>query len=222
MKSLGTLASDIRAVWPALGAILAIAVFFVGAVLGLNWGTGTPLNQLTRDPAAITNHPFYTGFLSNVGILLWSATTAICLFSAGLVLQRHTGSSWGRFLYWSGLLTLLLTLDDLFLVHEVVLPDHLGFPEQLMYVTYLGLGLAYLIRFRRIILTTEYPLLGLAVMGMGLSVIFDGYNDLGGTGLPAGLSTLVENGAKFLGIVSWLFYFTRVSAVALQSPEPVA
>jgi hypothetical protein len=214
MKTLRSLALDIRAVYPALVSILFISTFFLGAVLGLHWWKGIPVGDLTRDPAAITSYPFYTGFLSNIGILLWSATAALCLFSARLVTTRRTTSRWGWFLYVSGLLTLLVTWDDLFMLHEEVLPNYLGLPEHLVYGTYISLGLIYLISFRRVILETEYPLLGVALIFLGLSVTLDVYP------LPGLDPVLFEDGAKFIGIVSWLIYFTRVSGAALQSPRP--
>jgi hypothetical protein len=215
-KTLRKLESDIRQVYASLVWILLISAFFLGIVLGLYWWRGIPVGVLTSDPTSFMGYPFYVGFLSNLGILFWSGTAAICLFSARLISKRKTASPWGRYLYVSGFLTLLLTLDDLFILHEDVLPHYLYLPEHLVYGTYLGIVLIYIIRFRHVILETEYPLLGLALITLSLSVTFDIYPSLGGN------PSLVHDGLKFIGIVSWLIYFTRLSNSALQNPEPLA
>jgi len=211
VKTLRSLALDIRAVYPFLKAILLISSFCLGGVLGLHWWKGIPLAVLTRDPAAVKGLPFYTGILSNIGIVLWSAATALCLFSAWLVTARRTASPLGRFLYASGLFTMFLLWDDLLQLHEYVLP-RLGISEHLVYGAYASMALLYLFGFGRIILATEYPLLGLALIFFGLSVTVDVFYP------PSAHQYLWEDGAKFIGIVTWLLYFTRVSGGALRTP----
>jgi hypothetical protein len=214
LKTLRRLALDTRKVYTPLVSILLISSFFLGVVLLLHWWKRIPLGVLTSDPTTLMGYPFYMGFLSNLGILFWSATTAICLFSARLLSRRGTVSPWAPYLYMSGFLTLLLTCDDLFILHEEVLPNYLGLPEHLVYGVYLGLVLIYLIRFRHVILETEYPLFGLALIALSLSVTMDFCP------LPGDSPYLVHEGMKFIGIVSWLIYFTRLSTRALQNPEP--
>ena len=60
------------------------------------------MGDLTRDPAAILDVPVYVGFLSQIGILLWAATAAICLFSAAVLWRREPVDSIARFLVCSG------------------------------------------------------------------------------------------------------------------------
>ena len=115
-----------------------------------------------------------------------------------------------RFLSASGLLTLFLGFDDTFLVHEDLLPNHLGVWEPLTYVGYAGLGLFYLVRFYSVVLGTEYLLLGLALLLLGISASLDVVWDQHIIALPGRIVFLVEDGAKFTGIVSWLVYSARV------------
>src|SRR5688572_9327807 len=74
-----------------------------------------PLSSLTRDMASIAHvHPLI-GVVSNVGILLWCATAVICLFGGSLLRQKGMHAE-ARFLLWGGVMTLVLLVDDLFMV----------------------------------------------------------------------------------------------------------
>ena len=211
MKPLSSLASQFRSIRTAVGLVLTVSLPILGAVLLLHWWRGIPIGHLTRDPATITGAPTYTGLLSNIGILLWSAAAALCLFSATLVARRRSEWLFAQFLYASGLFTLLVSIDDLFLLHDSFFPTHIGIPEKVIYGAYALLALVYLLRFGAVILETEYLLLGLALFLFGLSVALDVLPPF-----PFGDPYLLEDGAKFAGIVTWLVYFTRVSSQAIQ------
>jgi hypothetical protein len=202
------------ALLPTVVAALAASGSVLLATLAIHWGKGVALGDLTRDPAAISGVPVYTGFLSNMGTLFWSSTVAICFFTATFVARRATARPIGRFLYASGLLTLLLLLDDLFQLHERVFPLSLGIPEPIVFLVYLSVTLAFLLGFRRVILEGDFLLLGLALGFFGLSVAVDVFTDRE--------LYLWEDGAKFVGIVAWLAYFVRVSARVLHRPRLVA
>ena len=194
-----------RLSWPMIVLILAVSAVLVGVVLLLHFWKGIPIGRLTRDPTAIVGVPLYTGFLSQIGIFFWSASTAVCIFSAK-VLSRHPDSlEIKRFLFVSGLLTLVLGLDDVFLLHEDFFPSF-GVPEKVVFVSYAGIVLFYLVRFYSIILNTNYILLGMALVFFGVSITLD---------LFSHGSYLFEDGAKLVGIVSWLSYFFHVGAYAV-------
>ena len=165
-----------------------------------------PIGVLTRDPAAVANvHPF-TGVLSNLGVLLWCSSAAICLFS-GVVLHHTQRTKGCWFLICSALLTLCLLFDDLFLFHEFLARRYLGLSEKVVYVFLGGVTAAYLLTFRRVILQSEYTVLCLSLVFFGISVAVDVLS-------PAWLGAwlfLVEDGAKFLGLASWCNYYAWVS-----------
>lgn len=207
-------AARCRSILPTAGICLAVAGSFLMVILAIHWRKGVALGDLTRDPAAISGVPVYIGFLSNIGMLFWSATVAVCLFAATFVARSAADSPAGRFLYASGLLTLLLLFDDLFQLHERVFPLSLGVPEPIVFGGYLSVTLLYLVRFRRVILESDYLLLALALGFFGLSVAVDLFTEKG--------LYLWEDGAKFMGIVTWLAYFARVSAQVLRRPRPIA
>jgi hypothetical protein len=162
------------------------------------------VGKITRDPAQITRtHPF-VGSLSNLGILGWCSPAAVCFFCSAAFWRDRKRRASASFLFFSGLLTTLLLLDDLFLFHEIVFPRYFHMPEKIVYVSYLAAVLVFLLAFRREILQTEYVVLVLAFGFFGLSILVD----LFGAHIPDHL--LLEDGCKFLGIVTWLIYFIRV------------
>lgn len=197
-----------RSSWPMIGLILAISAVLIGMVLFLHFWKGIPIGTLTRDPAAISGSPFYVGFLSQVGIFLWSAAAATCMFSAN-VLSRTGNPEVKPFLLVSGLVTLALGLDDAFLLHEEAIPDFFAVPEKAVFASYAALALLFLVKFYSVILKTEYVLLVMASIFFGASVALD-LLESPGTDLY-----LFEDGAKLVGIVSWLAYFFRTGASAL-------
>ena len=201
---------QLRSILPAILLILAISAVFIGAVLILHLWKGVRIDQLTRDPAAITGTRPYIGFLSNVGIFFWSATATVCFFGALLMAKQRNSLELERFLLASGLFTLFLGFDDTFLLHEDLLPNHLGIWEPLIYLGYAGVGLFCTVRFYRVILDTEYLLLLLALFLLGISASLDVVWDQHIFSIPSRIEFLVEDGAKFTGIVSWLVYSARV------------
>ncbi|MBK7886761.1 MAG: hypothetical protein IPJ86_05465 [Bacteroidetes bacterium] len=63
--------------------------------------------------------PFYIGFFSNVGIMIWSAAVTICFY--GMANRWKCKCKTQQFLLFSGIITLLIP-DDLFQLHELVFP----------------------------------------------------------------------------------------------------
>jgi hypothetical protein len=157
-----------RATLPTAGICLAVAGSFLLVTLTIHLWKGVDLGDLTRDPADISGVPVYIGFLSNIGMLFWAATVAICFFVATFVARSAAASAARRFLYASGLLTLLLLFDDLFQLHERVFPLSLGVAEPVVFGGYLAVTLLYLVHFRRVILESDYLLLALALGFFGL------------------------------------------------------
>ena len=170
-----------------------------------------PLSRMTRDMAALAKvHPF-TGVVSNVGILLWCATAAICLFSSSLLRQRGAHPE-ARFLLWAGLMTTALLFDDFFMFHEYLAPVHFHINEKAVHASYFCVTAVYLLRNRRVILEASYQLLAAALVLFAGSILFD---------LAGGHSwwILGEDGCKILGIASWFAYHAgRARYWLVQAP----
>jgi len=114
------------------------------------------------------------------------------------------------FLFFSGLLTLVLLLDDLFMFHEDIFPKYLHISQNLVYVGYFSLIPIYLIKFRSMIFQTEYIVLFLALGFFGLSVICDLILPL------TNIEYLIEDGFKLFGIITWFIFFIRTSFTQIQ------
>jgi hypothetical protein len=194
---------QIKANWITMVFIMTVLSLIFGFVFALHTWGGVPFKNLTIDVSIIASEPPYIGFLSQLGLLVWSATVSICLLGASLIYYKDKTSESLFFLITAGLLTSLLTLDDAFLFHEKVLP-HIGIPELMVYLSYGGFLLFFLIRFHWFILgQTDFLLLGIALFFFGASVSTDTFS-------PFGINEYVlEDGSKFAGIVAWFFYFLQ-------------
>ncbi|MBE9009093.1 hypothetical protein IQ250_02605 [Pseudanabaenaceae cyanobacterium LEGE 13415] len=175
----------------------------------LHYGSNIPIEQLTKDPVSVGRLPVHTGFLSQVGLFFWAASASLCFFNVSLLWDQPHLHRLKRFLLNSGLLTLLLGLDDAFLWHEAVLPAW-GISEKLVLLGYLGFVAFYLFRSFPTIRQTDYVLLSVALFCFGVSIAVDGAYRL------IGNQYLLEDGAKLVGIVSWFMYFFQVGRISVN------
>lgn len=172
--------------------------------------------ELVADPGEITKQPSHLGFLSQIGNLLWCATTAICLFSAYIVRAERIDRSKRLFLFllFSGLFSGQLLLDDLFRLHEKAGKVLFGseapistaaqnFAELLVFVIYGLFTVAFLVSFKKVILRSNYLFLLLAICFFGLSILVDMTPD------TMQGHHILEESSKLLGIFSWFIYFVR-------------
>ena len=202
----------------SLGLIAATSAILFGIAISIHAYEDVPLHDLTRDPTAIAEIPFYMGFLSQVGLLFWSAAVATCFFSFAVIPKYRNSIKIRSFLLATALLTMLFGLDDAFLLHETVLPYHMGIPEDITYIFYGFLSAAYVVKFYRILFSTEYLLMILALAFLGVSISLDFFN--------LGVSPFFEDGAKLMGIMSWLAYLFQMGKSMVRKtmlyPSPTA
>lgn len=168
-----------------------------------------PPRRLTQDPLSIAKLPFYFGIVSNIGILLWCAAAAICFFTAFILRQAQASQKFSKFLFWSGMLTTLLMVDDLFMLHESAFPRLLGVSEKVGIVIYGIAALLYFVTYRRTILKTNWLVLGLSLSWLALSVLLDSV-DIFKQVLGTERQYLAEDGAKFFGIATWMIYYSYI------------
>lgn len=185
-------------VYAATTALLSIVI-----LLGIEYNI--ELDHFTQDPAAITNSPFFIGFFSNVGVMLWCAGAVVCMFAWRAIPAMEQTKSVRAFLLYSSLLSFLLLFDDLFMMHEEVFPVYFGIPENAVYLFYLNLALIYAVAFKEIIFRSEYILLILAAVLIGISTVIDTVP------MPIPEDSFLEDTFKLFGIVSWFLFFVRFS-----------
>jgi hypothetical protein len=193
----------------AMTLLPALAMLLVVALAGRH----VPVGSLTRDVTTTAGLPAYTGALSSLGILLWCATTAICLTGAWL---RRT-----RMLLSAAAISGYMMLDDQFQLHEAVLPRLLGIGETAVYLLLAAAVLAHLLLYRAQILrsTPGWLFLSLALLGasVGADVMFEHLLAPGQLAQLGQWSYFIEDGFKWLGICCWSRFHIGTALMALSS-----
>jgi hypothetical protein len=205
MISRNTLYSQLKELLPMLLIVYSLPFLILLGVVIVRLQYKIPFSDFMRDPSSTMGAPFYIGFISNLGILFWSFSTAICFFCFEILRKDRNNKELMSFLFFSGVLTSILMLDDLFLFHEYVYPVYFQISEKLVFTGYGIIIILYLARFRKIILETDFLLLVFAFVFFGLSIILD--SEL----IHCRGQYLFEDGFKLFGIVSWFAYFTRIN-----------
>lgn len=191
-----------------------IALILVGVVSQI---ADIPVADFTRDPSATMHTSPFVGIVSNVGVLIWCASSAICLFSGLVLLSNTENQHVACFVIASGLFSGLLMLDDFFMLHETL--GRFAISEKIVYVLYGLLLLLGAFYFGRIVLSHDYDLLLTAFIMLGLSVGVDLFQDQ--VELIVGhWRILFEDGFKFLGIVAWSAWFTIFCLAQLGKQRP--
>jgi len=207
-----------RARW-TFAIVLLPAVALLALIAVASRAVDVEIEVLTQDPLAVLDaHPL-VGFLSNLGIVTWSATVGVCLM-ATIALRRRGGDDEAvRFFAASGALTVLLVLDDLFQVHEDLLERVLGRGQTLLILAYIVLVGLYVWRFRRTLQATGYVVLVVAGVFFAVSIAADLLpailSFVTNTARYPEVSHLIEDGSKFLGIALWLAFYTQAAADTL-------
>jgi hypothetical protein len=183
-------------------ATIPALIFYTISLLWLG-KEGFSSMQILRDMAQQTDKSSFLGFLSNIGTWLWISSSAISFFAfinyRTTALLRHR-----ELLLLIGTLSLLLGIDDFFMIHDRYLD------QRLCYATYAILALALLVRhFHNIIEINAFAFLSGGGL-LALSILTDLFQD----NLPFGYSNvqIIEEGFKFLGAGTWLYFASLVAS----------
>ncbi|HOS47046.1 MAG TPA: hypothetical protein PLG57_00345 [Bacteroidia bacterium] len=207
MRSIG---QQFKTVTPIL--LIVWLITLLSLLLGIYASTvkDIPLESFTKDPTALMNAPFYLGFFSNIGIMIWSGAAMINFFVAYQIKDNPKERENFLFILFSAFITLMMTLDDLFQLHEFVFPNYFSISDNAVYLTYMNIFLLYFIYFRKRLLASEFTILGLAFFFLGLSTIIDVLP------LPIPKDTFLEDAIKLFGIVTWFIYYFRTGNEVLS------
>lgn len=207
-KAINILSKTRKQILDILPTVIVATIIAVGGAVTtilIAQMTDNPIWKLAKDPAQVIEFEPYIGMLSNWGALLWMATAVICLFSA-IVLKKYNSpiGPW-RFIFISGILSFMLAIDDLFLLHDEVLPRIFDIRESFFYLLYLVLIISYLAFFLRQIQQHDYILFWFAIFLLAFSRRFFML-------LPF-LKEFKTAGdmLKYFGIVFWLAFFYRTA-----------
>jgi hypothetical protein len=205
----------------SLAIIYAPVLLILAVTLWARFQADVPISFFSRDPTAtLDGHPL-TGIQSTLGVLVWCAAAGICFFTSVVLRRVQADKRFCSFLLWSGAISSVMALDDMFLVHEDLAKRYLLLGENVVFLAYAFLLVWYVIKFRRYILDSEYLLLLLAFALFGSSIGIDFFQSQ--WSLPGRI--FVEGALKLLGITTWSSYLIRTcfDAVAAQinlGPEP--
>lgn len=175
---------------PALILLLGVAVSaYISKI---------PISQFTRDPLAITKGQPYFGLISNAGVMLWSFSCAISLFSYLVIKDKVESKKILNAIILGGLISSILLLDDLFMLHEIFYPIFFGLKEKVILMIYGAIFIYYLVKHKNLIIENNVAFIILTMMFWGLSILVD---SIPKTRIP--WHHLFEDGFKFLGVVCW-------------------
>jgi hypothetical protein len=153
----------------------------------------------------------FLGFVSNIGVWLWVSSVAICCFG---LLTGAAKSIAGRneLLVLLALLSLLLAVDDFFLLHERYVY------QKGTFLFYAVCALSLLVRHFRQILEIDGFSFGLAGLLLASSVIVD----ITQRKIPMDYAyvQLLEEGCKFVGAATWLYFCGQTAAGKRSSDLP--
>jgi hypothetical protein len=205
-----TLREQLKNITPLLIIIFAATLVVLSVVILVGLQYNVQLNHFTKDPVQIMNAPFYLGLFSNIGILLWCGSVVVCFFARTFIPKTAENKPIRVFLFFSGLIAMLLMSDDLFLLHEIVFPEYFDVPTKGVFVIYSNILLLYALLFRETILKTDYIVLGLAFMLIGASTFVKRIP------MPIPEDTFLEDAVKLFGIICWFTYFLRLGFKELK------
>ena len=166
-----------------------------------------PVELMTKDIAAIAGVNPLSGFLSGLGVLGWCSSATVCFFSA-ITLRGFKPKKIFNFFLFSGCLSIYLAFDDFFMFHELLAPKYLKVKEVYILIAIIIAVTAYLARFYKLILTTDYLIFVLAFSFLTISVLLDVAQSKSIINLDNNSEFFYEDGFKWLGIISWLSYFS--------------
>lgn len=203
---------------PGVVATIALASAFCAVVLGfvvglVVWGDHS-FEYYGTDPASTFGASQFVGLLSHAGVLLaWGAGFASVV--AGAFVARARGWRHALPLLVAGAGTAYLAFDDLFRLHEEILP-RLRIEEEAIFGVYVVATLAFLWWYRRFFREHEWPLLALAAVALAASVALDQKI----VNPSAALSRWLEDGLKLFGLAFLALYLVRLSVCMLGDAYP--
>ena len=178
--------------------VLAISLSAMAGIKGI---------LVIRDLAQTCDSPLGVGLISNLGYLLWIATAAIALFTA-YATPTYNQHKLKDLLLCGGWFSFILCIDDMFLLHD----RYIG--QTFLYVVYAIFAFLIVFKFRDQLLKNGGEVFILAATLLACSVLTDKFQRDIADIIPIKYETiqLFEEGVKFLGITTWLYFWWSASS----------
>lgn len=179
------------------------AVLIYGISLAVLSSSGYKIVEILRDPAQQSGQSSFLGFVSNIGVWIWISAAAICFFrvlTAGAEISRRRR----ELLLLVGMLSLLLGVDDFFLIHDRYVN------QKLCYGIYAVLAGALLARHY----VSIFKIDGFTFLFAGGLLALSIVTDLSQPYIPLRYShsQIIEEGCKFVGAAFWLYFGARAAS----------
>lgn len=193
------------------GALLVL--IFASSLAFLN---GIEVGYLLRDPAQLYHYPPYAGLLSNVGVLVWAGCAFIAAFAATVLRTAPGATRTSRWLLAVAIWSTVLCFDDFFILHEIS-----AISGKVLFPAY-GVCLAIIVAFG-VYEIRRYNVLYLLLTGffffMSLTVDFfqESVESMIGE-----FRILLEDGAKFMGVVFWLNFVWVTALHAIDKSKSIS
>ncbi|CAH1002231.1 hypothetical protein LEM8419_03149 [Neolewinella maritima] len=165
-----------------------------------------PFEELFRDALVVAEAPEYYGAMSQIGLFLWWVTMGA--LGVLVVVQAPRRSPLRKLVPPALAATLILAIDDAFMLHEAYPTLGFGIPSTI--AVYGGAIGVYLLKHWVLILRSPFPLLLLSLAFLGSSMAFDEIPKRELL-LPKEAVFFIEDGLKLAGIVFWSAYHLLLS-----------
>ena len=197
-----------RKVLISISCIAFPALLFYSLSILILTSSGFTIREVVKDPAQLTGLSSFLGFLSNIGVWLWVSSTAVCFYSV-FTNPWKRGGGLSELMLLMGLFSLILAVDDLFLLHERYVYD------KGIFLIYAFCAFAILIRHYRKIIEID----GFTFLLAGLLLASSVEIDLNQRRISFDYAyiQMIEEGCKFVGAALWLFFIGQ--AAAFRPPE---
>jgi hypothetical protein len=167
-----------------------------------------PPALLLRDAAATSNRSPFLGLGSNLGAFCLLSASSIAIFSALLLKDKRHFS---KLLLWSGLFSLLLFMDDFFMLHEQSF--FVGVREQIIFAFYGVLFISISMAMIRSSINFDFRNLLASALFFTLSILVDVIQSF----WDSPWRIYYEDGFKFIGIVSWSIFLIQTAYLAIET-----
>jgi hypothetical protein len=183
-------------------AVIPALLFYSFSLFGLK-SVGFGIMEIIRDPAQQSGASSFIGFLSNIGIWLWVSSAAICFFTI-ITGDSRLNKNHKELIFLTGMLSIMLAIDDFFLIHDRYIN------QQICYLFYAIFAGALLLRHYKLIIKIEGFAFLLAGTFLALSIL----TDLIQARIPLqyGYTQVFEEGFKFIGASTWLYFISRAAS----------
>ena len=191
----------------ALSIAVLPALLVYGLAISLSAMAGIEGILVIRDLAQTCDSPLGVGLISNLGYLFWISTAAIALFAA-YAIPTYSQHKLKDMLLCGGWFSFILCIDDMFLLHD----RYIG--QTFLYVVYAIFAFLIVFKFRNQLLKNGGEIFILAATLLAFSVLTDKFQrdivDI--TPINYASLQLFEEGVKFLGITTWLYFWWSASS----------